>query len=242
MTYPNLFNCDNSITSSLTSESRSDSRSSSTQNLEHILEGIDDYNLTDSDDEDSLFADEDSSESDIIIIDDGSMELDPMLTEISQEITDELDEIHNMDYQHLYSEKQNSKYYIGLCAEILQNDYLHLPTESIYLMVNSISPSTYFKWSYKSCLRYLYYYGMTAMHKPEINILQLHILNDGTYSVVIKTFWLKIIQRKWKKIFNERKQILSKRKQLSSMLHREIHGSWPNSMRSMPGLLGLLCY
>ena len=67
-------------------------------------------------------------------------------------------------------------------------------------------------------------------------------MNDGTYSVVIKTFWLKIIQRKWKKIFNERKQILSKRMQLSSMIHREIHGTWPISIRSMPGLLGLLCY
>tara|TARA_B100000424_G_scaffold136136_1_gene103275 strand:- start:1932 stop:2648 length:717 start_codon:yes stop_codon:yes gene_type:complete len=238
MTYPNLFNFDNSLESSLSS----DSRSSSTQNLEHILEGMDSYELTDSDDEDSLFEGENSSESEIIVIDDGSMEIDPMLTEISQDITDEIDEIHHMDYQHLYSEKQNNKYYIGLCAEILQNDYLHLPTESIYLMVNSISPSTYFKWSYNSCLRYLYYYGMTAMHKPQINILQLHIMDDGTYSVVIKTFWLKMIQRKWKKIFKMRKEILSNRLQLSSMHHREIHGSWPISLRVLPGLVGLLCY
>ena len=203
---------------------------------------MDSYELTDSDDEDSLFAGENSSESDIIVIDDGSMEIDPMLTEISQDVSDELDEIHHMDYQHLYSEKQNGKYYIGLCAEILQNDYLHLPTESIYLMVNSISASTYFKLSYRSCLRYLYYYGMTAMHKPEINILQLHIMNDGTYSVVIKTFWLKIIQRKWKKIFKLRKEMLSNRLQLSSMHHREIHGNWPISLRVLPGLVGLLCY
>ena len=238
MTYPNIFNCDYSLTSSPST----DSPSSSTENLEHMLESMNSYELTDSDDEDSLFDNENSSESDIIVIDDGSMEIDPMLTEISQDVSDEIDEIHHMDYQHLYSEKQNGKYYIGLCAEILQNDYLHLPTESIYLMVNSISPSTYYKWPHNSCLRYLYYYGMTAMHKPEIHILQLHIMNDGTYSVVIKTFWLKIIQRKWKKIFNMRKQILSNRLQLSSMHHREVHGTWPISMRFMPGLIGLLCY
>ena len=238
MTYPNIFNCDYSLTRSPST----DSPFSSTENLEHVLEDMDSYELTDSDDEDSLFAGENSSESDIIVIDDGSMEIDPMLTEISQDVSDEIDEIHHMDYQHLYSEKQNGKYYIGLCAEILQNDYLHLPTESIYLMVNSISPSTYYKWPHNSCLRYLYYYGMTAMHKPEIHILQLHIMNDGTYSVVIKTFWLKIIQRKWKKIFNMRKQILSNRLQLSSMHHREVHGTWPISMRFMPGLIGLLCY
>lgn len=238
MTYPDIFNCDYSLTSSPST----DSPSSSTENLEHMLEGMNSYELTDSDDEDSLFAGENSSESDIIVIDDGSMEIDPMLTEISQDVSDEIDEIHHMDYQHLYSEKQNGKYYIGLCAEILQNDYLHLPTESIYLMVNSISPSTYYKWPHNSCLRYLYYYGMTAMHKPEIHILQLHIMDDGTYSVIIKTFWLKIIQRKWKKIFNMRKQILSNRLQLSSMHHREVHGTWPISMRFMPGLIGLLCY
>ena len=238
MTYPNLF--DNSLESSLSS----DSRSSSTQNLEHMLEDMDSFEITDSDDEDSLFAGENSSEneSEIIITNDESFNINSTLTEVSQDIIDEIDEIHRMDYQHLYSEKQDSKYYIGIYTEIFQNDYLHLPKESIYLLVNSISSRTYFKWSHNSCLRYLYYYGLTAMHKPEINILQLFIKNDGTYSVIVKTFWLKIIQRKWKKIFKMRKEILSNRLQLSSIHHREVHGSWPISLRVIPGLVGLLCY
>ena len=168
---------------------------------------------------------------------------DSTLSEISQEaIIDEIDEIHNMDYQHLYSEKQNGKYYIGLCNETMQNHSLNMPPNSIYLMVNSVSPDTYFKWSHISCLRYLYYYGMIPMHNPKIEIMQLHILQDQTYSVIIKTFWLKIIQRKWKKIFKIRKNILASRYQRSSIYYREVHGVWPEEIRNIPGLTGLLCY
>tara|TARA_B100000282_G_C31735689_1_gene493310 strand:+ start:2281 stop:2988 length:708 start_codon:yes stop_codon:yes gene_type:complete len=235
MTHPDIFDCDTSIESSLSS------RTNSTQDLENMIEDLDSFELTDSDEEDDLFENENSDNSSIIVVND-SLEMDIMLSDVSQEVIDEVDEIHNMDYQHLYSEKVNKKYYIGICTETIQNDYLHLPTDSIYLMVNSMSPNTYFRWPHNSSLRYLYYYGLTAMHKPEINILQLHIMDDGTYSVVIKTFWLKIIQRKWKKIFKMRQEILSNRLQLSSMHHREVHGNWPISLRVIPGLVGLLCY
>lgn len=235
MTCPDIFDRDISIISSLSS------RTNSNQDLENMIEDNDNFILSDSDDEDELF-ESDNSENSSIIIDNDSTNIDMMLSDISQDVIDEVDEIHNMDYQHLYSEKVNGNYYIGICTEFMQNDCLHLPTNSIYLLVNSISSNTYFKWSHNSCLRYLYYYGLTPMHKPKIDILKLHVLNDGTYSVVIKTFWLKIIQRKWKKIFKVRKEILSSRLQLSSMHHREIHGNWPISLRVIPGLVGLLCY
>lgn len=219
----------------------SESDSSYLQNLENAM-GINDYELTDSENEDSIFASENTSESEIMILSDESSIHEPFLTEPSQNIIDEVDEIHDMDYQHVYSEKEDKHHYIGICTEIIQNDELHLPKRSIYLMINSISSATYFRWSHNSILRYLYYYGMTAIHDPKIDIMQLHILEDGTYSVVLKTFWLKLIQRKWKKIFQIRRQTLQNRMQLSSIYHREIFGEWPVHIRNMPGLHGLLAY
>lgn len=237
MTYPieSVSNSNISLVSSLSTESDS----SSVQNLEHVLQDLSDYDLSDSEEN---YSTENTSESEILIISDESSINEPFLSEPSMDVIEEVDEIHNMDYQHLYSEKENKKYYIGLCAEMIINDSIHLPSESIYLMVNSISSTTYFNWSHESSLRYLYYYGMTPMHNPKVDIMQLHILNDGTYSVIIKTFWLKLIQRKWKKIYQIRRRVLENRLEFSSLYHREIHGDWPVHMRTMPGLHGLMAY
>ena len=50
----------------------------------------------------------------------------------------------------------------------------------------------------------------------------------------IKTFWLKIVQRKWKKVFAERKKVLKKRKSLRALHYREIHGKWPKDCQTYP--------
>ena len=57
---------------------------------------------------------------------------------------------------------------------------------------------------------------------------------------ILKTFWLRIIQRKWKKVFQERKNIVKQRCHLSNLLIREIHGIWPDSCLSLPSLRGML--
>jgi len=233
MTYPIESVSNISLVSSLSTESDS----SSVQNLEHVLQDLSDYDLSDSEES---YSTENTSESEILVISDESSINEPFLSEPSMDVIEEVDEIHNMDYQHLYSEKENKKYYIGICSEMTVNESLHLPRESIYLMVNSISNTTYFQWPHESSLRYLYYYGMTPMHNPKVDIMQLHILEDGTYSVIIKTFWLKLIQRKWKKIYQIRRRVLENRLQLTSLYHREVHGDWPVHMRTMPGLQGLM--
>jgi hypothetical protein len=233
MTYPIESVSNISLVSSLSTESDS----SSVQNLEHVLQDLSDYDLSDSEES---YSTENTSESEILVISDESSINEPFLSEPSMDVIEEVDEIHNMDYQHLYSEKENKKYYIGICSEMTVNESLHLPRESIYLMVNSISNTTYFQWPHESSLRYLYYYGMTPMHNPKVDIMQLHILEDSTYSVIIKTFWLKIIQRKWKKIYQVRRRVLENRLQLTSLYHREVHGDWPVHMRTMPGLQGLM--
>ena len=55
---------------------------------------------------------------------------------------------------------------------------------------------------------------------------------DGEEMVgYIKTFWLRIIQRKWKKIFERRKKIISERKLIKSLKYREINGKWNVKLR-----------
>ena len=55
----------------------------------------------------------------------------------------------------------------------------------------------------------------------------LHIVKRIQYEdytlCIIKTFWLRIIQRKWKRWYHN---MLSKRKNPTNLMNRSIHGKW----------------
>jgi hypothetical protein len=64
---------------------------------------------------------------------------------------------------------------------------------------------------------------------------------DGCSVAIIKTFWIKIIQRTWRNILKKRKESLHRRRNLSSILYKEINGKWPNNCYAAGGIHGLLC-
>ena len=74
--------------------------------------------------------------------------------------------------------------------------------------------------------------------KPEI--AECLYLSGGECVSILKTFWIRIIQRKWKKIVIERKFKIELRKKISSLLYRETRGSWPSSCLYLPSLKGML--
>lgn len=67
-------------------------------------------------------------------------------------------------------------------------------------------------------------------------------LKGGECIVVIKTFWIRIIQRVWRKIYKERKQNLEKRKLYNSIRFRELHGSWKKSYITRQCIYGMLSF
>jgi hypothetical protein len=74
--------------------------------------------------------------------------------------------------------------------------------------------------------------------KPEIG--ECIILPTQETIAILKTFWLRIIQKKWKKIYKIRKNIIKKRCCLSNLSTREIRGQWPKICLNLPGLKGML--
>ena len=74
--------------------------------------------------------------------------------------------------------------------------------------------------------------------KPEIaECIEL----ESQYSVaIIKTIWIKLIQRKWKKIYAERKNVIRQRAQFSSLKTRELTGKWPQHCLYLPTIRGIL--
>lgn len=108
---------------------------------------------------------------------------------------DQLDLIYSTDKHHMNSEKQDGKYYIGLC-DIPNKDSNEL------ILSSSVSASALFNYPFIDILKYLYEFGLTRIQNPKIQIMKLHILPDETYSVSTKMYWIRLIQRHWKKIYN----------------------------------------
>ena len=75
--------------------------------------------------------------------------------------------------------------------------------------------------------------------KPEIAEC-LYLNGDEEFVAIIKTIWIRLIQRTWKKIYNLRKEVLSKRCKIESFRYREIHGYWPHSCNHLPTISGML--
>ena len=86
----------------------------------------------------------------------------------------------------------------------------------------------------------LEFYKHHCMEHVRLEIIQYETLSTGEMVGYLKTFWLKIIQRKWKKIMRERKCIIALRGTPKELLYREKHGKWSTNVQFMPSLKGML--
>ena len=60
--------------------------------------------------------------------------------------------------------------------------------------------------------------------------------NCPIYTIIKKTFWLKLIQRTWKKIYKKRREIMKQRMMLHHLRYRELHGRWPQKLHYLPSV------
>ena len=119
--------------------------------------------------------------------------------------------------------------------------YYDLPNS--ILLASTITHSTFHKFSHDDCYYYLYNNSVIRNDiEPKINIMLLDIKNPNTieecYEVVVKTFWLKLVQRTWRNVLRKRKQWLVKNAS-TFIRQREI----ANTTKYLPyGLKGMLSY
>lgn len=85
-----------------------------------------------------------------------------------------------------------------------------------------------------------YKYIMTNKSFLNVEIGKVYYLKGDECVCVIKTFWLKLIQRAWKKIYQQRKFIHQKRSNPTSLLYRQITAKWPDNCNYMPSIRGML--
>ena len=67
-------------------------------------------------------------------------------------------------------------------------------------------------------------------------IAEIFYLSGDECVAVLKTFWLKIVQRCWKRVYLSRMKSIKERTLLKSLYFKEINGKWPNTMPSITGM------
>jgi len=77
-------------------------------------------------------------------------------------------------------------------------------------------------------------YNNVATKYIRLEIIQADLLSGQEEVAYLKTFWLRIVQRRWKKIYKERQDIVRQRKQVKAIQERQRTGNWPKHLRNWP--------
>jgi len=173
-----------------------------------------------------------SSDDDSSVIIDSINDNENHYSYIDDEIEYRLERIFREESDYIDTDKENGKYYIGI--------YKYNYYRKILILTNSVSAKSFLKFPYMDILRYLYFYSIVRPPVPKVSIYSLSVLPDGSYSVILKTHWLRIIQRNWKRVFKERSQILLKRRSVQSLYNLQITGRYPLGLNAMPSIHGML--
>lgn len=163
------------------------------------------------------------------------------------------------EYAVIYhpEEISKTKYNIGICELYNKRIHGHAPNKilSHYLLINRykylhmeyiIEVCDFINNEYKFLNTYSHdifpnYRNIVTMQryiKPEI--LECKFINTGHCIAIIKTFWIKMIQRFWKTIFRNRVNAYKNRKYIYAIQYNERNGKWPNNCYSIGGLRGML--
>lgn len=144
------------------------------------------------------------------------------------------------------------KYQLGICE--LFNKYIHGYDESSanniiyhYLVYDTIELDEFYDNSFIEYIHILSreYHNYRANHlihtlpitnyvhiikkqdyiKPEI--IHISKLNGNEEVACIKTFWIRILQKKWKKYYKQKQKLIQQRKTIFAINYRNIYGKWP---------------
>ena len=145
---------------------------------------------------------------------------------------DDID-IANREIVYEETDKIAGKCYIGIA-------YLDKP-HGVYLMNGTISTRSFFEFPYARIVAYtrnisVYY----VRSSTKLDILKLHILPDGVYEVSVHTFWIRIIQRAWRKTYAQRIRQIRLRGNIRNQEYFRKNGRYMQGTRVLPSIHGML--
>ena len=73
-----------------------------------------------------------------------------------------------------------------------------------------------------------------------IDIFEMKCLPTFEIIGVKKTYWIRMIQRRWKKLYKERLNIIQKRKNPVAIKYYQLHGKWGHGLSYMPSIRDII--
>jgi len=120
-----------------------------------------------------------------------------------------IDKAHDKEYKPC----ENAKYYLG--------SYKYFPEINEILLMSQISFHVFYASDYNSLCNFIYWYSGTQIPDTRVQIMQV-IEKQDKYGMlttaVLKTHWIRIIQRTWKRIFREHRINKTNKPELRGML------------------------
>lgn len=140
---------------------------------------------------------------------------------------DVLDEMYDFEESFDLKEKENGKYYLGMYmniedVQLMAGGGFILGSNKPLFFGNAISTELFFKYKYSHIQKYLKSIIMCYNMNPVVDIMQLIISEDGLYLAIIKTYWICLIQRHWKKIMNKKREYIEFQKSFQYIRDREL--------------------
>ena len=132
------------------------------------------------------------------------------------------------------TEKVAGKYYIGIA-------YLDTPN-GVYLMNGTISTRSFFTFAYDRIVAYTRRISVFYVwSNTKLDLLKLHIHPNGVYEVTIHTFWIRRIQRAWRKTYAQRKYMIRLRGNIRNQEYFRQTGKYMYGTNVLPSIRGILC-
>ena len=106
----------------------------------------------------------------------------------------------------------------------------------VNLLASRVSSKSFFDYDIEDVMDYLTDNNIIETNVEPISpdIMQVHVDDCEAFTVVLKTHWLRLVQRKWKNVLQHRKRIM---RNPDYIRNREITGK---SVTTLPSLRGML--
>lgn len=140
-------------------------------------------------------------------------------------------EIEDMDEDYFYRDKNDGEYLIG--------NYVILNDTEKEIIGSTISNKAFFSFEYSHVNAYLITGARMyrSKYRSDTHIIKT-FLNNSNLQPIIKTYWIRLIQRHWKKVFRIKKEIIKKQMMLNSLKIREIKET-PKNIYGIKGMLSI---
>ncbi len=148
-------------------------------------------------------------------------------------------DIQEIELEFLKFKIIHSKIYLG-CYTYCKN---YSTPSIVYGCI--VSPDTFLLYNGTIIGLYLTENDTTSIRNEvsNIDLMKLYIdPNTDNIMVIVKTFWIRIIQRTWKKIYKEQMYKNALRRTTKSLRQFELTGKPIESSRNIYGLLGMLAF